>query len=52
MPGGDGRAERFESDRQRTIVLTFETPEEAADWDRLEDGQALAFALDMRRSST
>lgn len=32
--GGDGRSERFESARQRTVVLTFATPEAADAWDR------------------
>lgn len=49
MGGGDGRGERFESERQRTIVLTFDTPEQAADWDRLDDAQALAAVVDLRR---
>lgn len=31
--GGDGRSERFESARQRTVILTFETPEAAQAWD-------------------
>lgn len=32
--GGDGRSERFESARQRTVVLTFATPKAADAWDR------------------
>lgn len=32
--GGDGRSERFGSARQRTVVLTFATPEAADAWDR------------------
>lgn len=31
--GGDGRSERFESARQRTIVLTFDSAESAQAWD-------------------
>lgn len=37
--GGDGRSERFESARQRTVILTFDTPEDAAAWD--DAGQPL-----------
>lgn len=31
--GGDGRSGRVESARQRTIIVTFPTPAEAAAWD-------------------
>lgn len=40
--GGDGRSERFESARQRTVILTFATTDEADAWD--EAGQPLSVA--------
>lgn len=39
--GGDGRSERFQSTRQRTIVLTFATPAAAQAWD--DAGQPVYF---------
>lgn len=46
MSGVDRRSEeRPTSAPQRTIVLTFETPEAADAWDRLDDAQAVAALL-------
>lgn len=47
--GGDGRSERVESARQRTIILTFDTPEDAQAWD--EAGQPIDLVAGSSRTA-
>jgi hypothetical protein len=42
----DGRDTRLSSERQRTLVLTFDTSEAAVEWDGLDDEQALRWLID------